>query len=246
MLIYKITNILNNKCYIGQTSYILERRINLHLKEVKYKTNSPLYNSINKYGLENFKWEIITICNSKKELDEKEKYYIKFFNSKKPNGYNLTDGGEGNQGWIPTKEMRDKISKANKGKKAWNKGKKSPKTTGNKNGRYIDGRRSKKYKCIICGKENVKYNGYFHGNKKCRSCIGKERFKNPENNPMYGKKGILSPVYKGDEAVTRKKYYCIDCGNKICYRCYKVGSKRCRVCSKKYIAIKKLRNGKLF
>jgi len=59
MLIYKITNILNNKCYIGQTSYILERRINLHLKEVKYKTNSPLYNSINKYGLENFKWEII-------------------------------------------------------------------------------------------------------------------------------------------------------------------------------------------
>ena len=88
--IYKITNLHNNKIYIGKHKYDKPE-----LDET-YITSGLLINrAINKYGLENFTREIVITCDDVSELNEKEKYYIEFFNSMYPNGYNLTSGGDG-------------------------------------------------------------------------------------------------------------------------------------------------------
>lgn len=51
--------------------------------------------ALRKYGEENFKWEVIIQCSSLTECQEKEKYYIKKYNTISPYGYNLTEGGNG-------------------------------------------------------------------------------------------------------------------------------------------------------
>jgi len=87
MIIYKTTNLINNKIYIG-----------------KDKNNNPSYmgsgkiikKAINKYKKENFKKEILEYCFSEEELNEKEIYWIAFLNSTDKNiGYNIQKGGYG-------------------------------------------------------------------------------------------------------------------------------------------------------
>lgn len=88
--IYKITNKINGKCYIGQ-SVDIERRFNEHKN---CKVDKPLYRAFKKYGIDNFTFEILEEC-SQEELNEKEIYYIVFYNSTTDgNGYNLEHGGE--------------------------------------------------------------------------------------------------------------------------------------------------------
>ena len=79
IVIYKITNLINHKIYIGQTIEY-EERIRHH-KQTAFRENSkekdrPLYRAIRKYGLDNFKFEIIDKADSIEELNEKEIYYI--------------------------------------------------------------------------------------------------------------------------------------------------------------------------
>lgn len=100
--IYKITNIINNKCYIGKSSNI-EARLNYHQKRYNDKGSEwdkLLYKAIRKYGLENFTFEIIEeINNYTNEIaNEREKYWIAFYKCycKDINeGYNETRGGDG-------------------------------------------------------------------------------------------------------------------------------------------------------
>jgi group I intron endonuclease len=73
--------------------------------------------AIKKYGEEKFLIETIHTCESKEEMNFVEMFYISLFNTKSPNGYNLTDGGEGNLGITPSKETRLKMSIAKKGKR---------------------------------------------------------------------------------------------------------------------------------
>ena len=100
--IYKIENLINGKKYIGQSINIYERwndhkRTNERTSS-KQKQTYPLYLAFKKYGIENFSFEIIEEC-SVDELDEKEKYWIKYYHSyiydSQSNGYNLTLGGQG-------------------------------------------------------------------------------------------------------------------------------------------------------
>jgi group I intron endonuclease len=120
MIIYKIVSNINGKTYIGQTKFSLDKRIAQHIKDNK----TPVQKAINKYGLESFEISIIDKADTRKELSEKEVYWIKELNSKAPDGYNLTDGGDGLIN--PTKETREKIGKAssirNKGSIGWNTG----------------------------------------------------------------------------------------------------------------------------
>lgn len=97
MIIYKITNQVNNKVYIGLTTETLQKRWSGHLQA--YKTcKRHLYESMRKYGIENFTIEEIDKADSFKELGELERKYIKKYNSQNPDkGYNLTAGGESNQ-----------------------------------------------------------------------------------------------------------------------------------------------------
>lgn len=90
--IYKITNIKNNKCYIGLTRNY-ERRMMGHRYSVKYNKDTKLYNSIRKHGIDNFTFEKIAHCIDLKEAKRIEKYLITVYNSFR-SGYNMTIGGD--------------------------------------------------------------------------------------------------------------------------------------------------------
>lgn len=92
--IYKITNLINNNCYIGQSKNIekrWKREIADALNSNAESYNYPLSKAIRKYGLKNFSFEIIEIC-LQEELNQKEQYWIKYFNSYNK-GYNQNLGG---------------------------------------------------------------------------------------------------------------------------------------------------------
>lgn len=92
-LIYKIENIINHKIYIGKTIRSFKERKAEHCRSYKTK-DSLLYRAMRKYGLENFQFEVIEDNISDKEISNKEKEYIKKYNSYYE-GYNMTFGGEG-------------------------------------------------------------------------------------------------------------------------------------------------------
>lgn len=90
--IYKITNKVNNKIYIGQTRYTVEFRWRQH-KNKKTDFGNHFHDAIRKYGEDNFLVETLEECDVEK-LNEREIYYIAKFDSFN-NGYNTTLGGEG-------------------------------------------------------------------------------------------------------------------------------------------------------
>lgn len=93
--IYKITNLTNGKCYIGQSVHI-EKRWHDEKRRAfdvtSHEYDYPRSKAFRKYGLENFTFEILEEC-AINLLNEKEIYYISKYNSVSPNGYNLTLGG---------------------------------------------------------------------------------------------------------------------------------------------------------
>ena len=94
--IYKITNKINGKVYIGQSTKI-ERRWKNHKKDAFWKNGPdyeyPLYRAIRKYGLENFSFVVLEECQIC-DLNQREIYYIALYQSnKRENGYNQDDGG---------------------------------------------------------------------------------------------------------------------------------------------------------
>ena len=95
MIIYKATNKLNGKCYIGQTRHSLSYRRRVHLTKARQGIQTHFYSAIRKYGEDNFEWEIICSTNSKAVLNELETFYITKFDSIK-HGYNMVDGGDNN------------------------------------------------------------------------------------------------------------------------------------------------------
>lgn len=93
--IYKYTNKINNKIYIGKTNNV-KRRQTEHLSRSGTMENNHFYNAIKKYGFENFTFEIIDECDDENKSFELEIYYIAILNSNdKTIGYNSTEGGEG-------------------------------------------------------------------------------------------------------------------------------------------------------
>ena len=95
-IIYKITNLLNNKVYIGKTCRSLEVRWREHRSRANQGCGYYLHNAIRKYGEENFTIEMIEQTNSEKEINELEQKWINFYSSNlREKGYNLTNGGDG-------------------------------------------------------------------------------------------------------------------------------------------------------
>ena len=90
--IYKITNIINNKEYIGYTSRTPKIRYDEHWRN-RFNDNSYLHRAMKKYGKECFIVKEIDIVNES-NWEEKEQYYIKKYNTLVPNGYNICIGGE--------------------------------------------------------------------------------------------------------------------------------------------------------
>jgi len=125
--IYKVTNIVNNKVYIGFDSRWPQRQKD-H-KKVSFNSNSKDYNlyfhrAIRKYGKENFIWEIIYQSkDGYHTLNIMEPYFIKEYDSFSKNGYNLSNGGRGTLGFKHSDETKENWSKTRKGSIPWNKGK---------------------------------------------------------------------------------------------------------------------------
>lgn len=116
-VIYKITNLVNGKIYVGQTKKSLKERFQEHSC-----TDYPIGRGIRKYGKENFTIEPLEECETREQLNECEIFWIAELKSKSPNGYNLTDSGDGVSGCIFTDESKAKMSLSHRGQTAWNKG----------------------------------------------------------------------------------------------------------------------------
>lgn len=92
--IYKITNQINNKVYIGQ-SVNIKKRFNQHKCAARDGENSYFYQALRKYGVENFSFEVLEEC-PKEKLNEREIYWIEYFHSTdRSKGYNISRGGDG-------------------------------------------------------------------------------------------------------------------------------------------------------
>jgi group I intron endonuclease len=90
-IVYKITCIINNKVYVGQTTISIKHRFWCHLRDGRYH-DTKLYSAFKKYGNENFKIEEIDGANSQSELNYKEWLWIHKLDCIK-NGYNSKEGG---------------------------------------------------------------------------------------------------------------------------------------------------------
>ncbi len=110
-LIYKITNKLNNKPYIGQTIDVKRRVIKYNA--LRCKRQIKLYNALVKYGVDNFLFDIIDHTSNQKLLDDLETMYIEKFDSIN-NGYNLQKGGHSGRHSDETKLKMSLIRRGNK------------------------------------------------------------------------------------------------------------------------------------
>ena len=110
--VYKHTNKINGKSYIGITSRKPEDRWGTN--GYKYQSQKSKYlcfsKAIQKYGWDNFTHEILFTGLTKEDACKKEKELISFYNSKAPFGYNLTDGGEGTSGYEVSEEFKQRRS----------------------------------------------------------------------------------------------------------------------------------------
>lgn len=117
--IYLARNPVNGKGYVGQTGQSLEERRIGHEKAAKNGSSCVFHKALRKYGSDVFEWKVISECSTEEELNNEECTWIKLLKTKVPNGYNLTDGGEGMRGFHLSQEAKDKISEANKGNTFW-------------------------------------------------------------------------------------------------------------------------------
>ena len=202
-IIYKITNTVNGKVYIGQTTEKrgfngryhrngtgIERVYKHHksLKEHNIRYNVHLLGAIEKYGFEAFEVdEEFDVASSKEELDSLECKYIKEFNCIE-NGYNNTDGGSNGK---PSEETCKKISE--KAKERCKDPEYRRKQSEARKGKY-------------CGENNPMYGKHHTEEGKMKISESRKGKYCGENNPMYGKQRTEEEKMKISES--RKGKYC--------------------------------------
>jgi group I intron endonuclease len=114
-IIYKYTS-PSGGIYIGQTIKTVEKRIQQHINESNKGSNKIFHKAIKKYGIKNFEYEILYYAYSKDELNQLEitciEKYNSYYKNNINNGYNMTIGGEGTNGYIRTESDREKLSQS--------------------------------------------------------------------------------------------------------------------------------------
>jgi group I intron endonuclease len=110
VVIYKVTNRKNGKVYVGNTT----RTFDVRLKEHKRKTKTILGAAIREYGFDNFSFEEIESVGSVEMLNEREKYWIAFYDCEVPKGYNQCKGGDTSFGYHHKEISKHKMSEKKK------------------------------------------------------------------------------------------------------------------------------------
>jgi group I intron endonuclease len=215
--VYLITNIENKKQYVGITKFSLEERFTQHIKR-----GFILTEAIQKYGQQKFSIELVEEVESAERAYELEQYYIKKYDTKVPNGYNLTDGGDGIFGWEASEEYRqecsERVKQLHKEKKVGMYGKKHSEETRKKMSDSSKG----KSKPWLVGREvsegtREKIRQLNLGkilSEETRKKISENHYNiSGENNPMYGKKHSPETIEKmREKAKNRSKRFWINNG----------------------------------
>lgn len=116
--IYMVTNSISGKRYVGKTTTSVEERWKAHVSEShRNLSNSALHKAIQKYGQEAFVVSVVLRNIPVELLNHYEQLVIKRLKTRAPQGYNLTDGGDGITGYHHTPEMRRHLSQVNTGRK---------------------------------------------------------------------------------------------------------------------------------
>lgn len=128
MLIYKIESLIDGRVFIGQTTTSLDKRVGVYKHDVrtfrrgKYTARSKIIRALAKYGFDNFRFFVIDFASTQKELDAKERFWIKIYNATVQGiGFNIQLGGFGIG--KHSDETKRIMSEKKKGKPAHNKGK---------------------------------------------------------------------------------------------------------------------------
>lgn len=201
--IYKITNKVNGKVYIGQ-SIDIEQRLARHKRDanrISFKHyHYPLYRAIRKYGLENFSFEIVEECD-RNSLNDREQFYIQNFQSR-INGYNQTEGGDSGTHLLKLSSTEvDEIIHILK----------TSLTTTHSIGE----------------KFNVSYSTIRDIN------VGKTYRRNEEKYPIRGNIALLKMDDGGYVPKTREKTFCCLCGEETrgygtcCKKCSEISQRKC-------------------
>lgn len=194
--VYMHTNKINGKKYIGLTSQ--------HPPEKRWKKNGSGYrcgyfkNAINKYGWENFEHTILEDdIPSLKEANRLEHFYVEKYNTKIPNGYNLTDGGDGTKGIKPSDDFKKRQSIIHK--EQWQDEEFKERMLQyrqNPNGVYKSQEFRDKISKIVSGKNNPNYGNHWTQEQKDRL-----REKQKQN-----------PIYKNEQNPNAKRIRCKETG----------------------------------
>ena len=217
--VYIHTNKINGKMYVGQTVHgnNPEKRWN---NGKGYSSSTYFYSAIEKYGWDNFDHQIIASNLTKSEADNFEKLLIKELNTmNKKVGYNLTAGGDGNVGYSPSDETRQKISNSLKGqprsREAIEKTRRAllgthlSEETKKKLSESKKGKQNPMYGVGLCGEKNGMYGK--HHSEETREKL--RQIFSGEGSPNYGKsmseeqKKKLSEARKGKYAGENNAFY---------------------------------------
>jgi len=205
--IYLIANIKNKKQYVGITKFSIEERFSQHVKR-----GFLLTEAIQKYGEQNFWIQLIEEVESAERAYELEMYYIKEYNTKVPNGYNITDGGDGIFGWEPSEEYRkecsERVKQLHNEKKVGMYGKKHTEETKKKMSDSLRGNQN----CLgrILSEDTKSKISSSHKGKILSESTKNKISENHHNvsgekNPMYGKKHAPETIEKmRQKALARK------------------------------------------
>ena len=202
-VIYLRTNKINGKQYVGQAVNIRKRENQWN--SIGHYAGKAIDAARKKYGIDAFDFKILIECEDE-ELNKWERYYIEKLNTKVPYGYNMTDGGDGKSGCIPSQETRKKLSESHKGKQIWCKGKHLSEEHKKK---IADGNRGKKHsekskrKMSESRKGEKNHNFGKHPSEETRKKLSESR--KGEKNHFYGKRHTEESIQKMSEAHKGKK-----------------------------------------
>lgn len=112
MIVYVAVNRVNQKAYVGMTQKSLSERFAVHADKVRNGYRSHFYSAVRKYGWESFDVAVLQSCEEITECAEAEKNWIALLGSQTPNGYNISDGGQGAsiRGHLKSAKWRESVT----------------------------------------------------------------------------------------------------------------------------------------